>query len=97
MGFWYRVSMTPPAFMKEEIYRQSMGVDLRFLKRITRLFGQSMRKGELRKLNAGKAAAAFYQLLVGFAMTAAFYPSMSSERSIRDSVAIFWSGIGPGR
>ncbi len=96
MRFWYRVYMTPPAFMKREIYQTSLAVELRFLRRLTRLFRDAMAAGECRKQNAGHVATAFYQLLMGFGMTAAFYPSMGGERSIQESVSVFWRGVGPG-
>jgi AcrR family transcriptional regulator len=96
MGFWYRAYMTPPAFMKGEIYRKSLAVELRFLRRLTRLFREAMAAKECRKQNAGHVATAFYQLLMGFGMAAAFYPSMNTQRAIRESVSVFWRGVGPG-
>ena len=96
MSFWYRVYMTPPAFMKGEIYRKSLAVELRFLRRLTRLFRDAMASKECRKQNPGHVATAFYQLLMGFGMAAAFYPSMNTQRAIRESVSVFWRGVGPG-
>lgn len=95
MAFWYRIYMAPPAFMKEEILGRTIEVETRFIAKITQLFQDGMKTGELQRQNAERVSMTFYQILMGFGMTIAFYPVKSVQKSIRECLDVFWRGIGP--
>jgi AcrR family transcriptional regulator len=95
MSFWFRVFMTPPVFMKQEIARETMKVDMGFVRRLTRLFREGMSSGELKRQNAESVSTAFYQMLMGLGMTLAFYPGLNVRRLVKDCLTVFWNGIGP--
>jgi AcrR family transcriptional regulator len=95
MSFWLRVSAMPPAFMKKEIARKTMEVEMEFVKCLTRFFLNCMRSGELKRQNAESVSMAFYQLVMGLGMTLAFYPGMNARRIVGDCLGVFWRGMGP--
>jgi AcrR family transcriptional regulator len=94
MSFWFRVSMMPPAFMKKEFLRETLRVELGFVDRLTGVFREGMKSGELKRQNAANVSTAFYQLVMGLGMTLAFYPVVNSRKLTRDCLGVFWRGIG---
>jgi len=79
-NLWDRYFYYPPEFLKDYILDKTLETQKLFLERITMLFEEGIRKGEVKRQPSRNLALAFYYLMIGLSMSVKLYDKTELER-----------------
>jgi AcrR family transcriptional regulator len=93
MVFWDRYYYYPPEYLKGYILLKTYEIEILFIKKITTIIEQGIKKGDIRNKNAHDIALSFYYMMLGFAMTIKFYDEKEIDKDIVRCTTVFLDGI----
>ena len=93
MNFWIKIYLSPPDFIKKEIMKRTYKIEMDFVKKLYVIFRQGIIDKNLKRQSAWNIVTAFYYMMLGFGMTAAFYKENNLKKSIEGCLDVFWNGI----
>jgi AcrR family transcriptional regulator len=94
--FWYRLTMAPPAFIKDELFARLQAADLALAGELEAFFAREHTAGALKAADPGIAALAFLSMAGGLAMMTAFYTQSGDwKAAVAGCVDLFWKGVAP--
>jgi AcrR family transcriptional regulator len=93
INFWMKLYITPPEFIKDEIFNRSKKIDSDFLMKLNEFFKQALKNKQTGYKNTLDTAISFFYLMTGIGMTASFYKMGDLKRTITGCINVFWNGI----
>jgi AcrR family transcriptional regulator len=93
MNFWIKIYLSPPDFIKKEFLKETYKIEMDFIARLYNIFREGIKKKQFKRQSARNTVMAFYYMMLGFGMTAAFYKEKSLKKSIEGCLEVFWNGI----
>lgn len=93
MDFWNRIYYFPSEVMKEEIYRTTLETEMEFLKGLTAVFDEGIRRGELRPLDPTRMAKTYYYIMTCISLSVDLFPKELGLKDMENCFAVFWEGV----
>jgi AcrR family transcriptional regulator len=93
MEFWNRMYYFPPQMMRDEIVKSTLDTESFFIAELAVIMEESIRRKELRPLDAVHMAKSYYYVLTCIGLSADLMDKAAGLKEMKDCFEVFWEGV----